>query len=200
MANNNNNFNFNEVTVMPSKKLSKKLRQEQLTKKIKENPFITDEELSELFNVSIQTIRLDRLGLNIPELRERVRNVAKLNYKKVRAIAETEIVGELIDLELNKRGISILETDSSMVFKKTKIVRGHYIFAMAESLAMAVIDADVTLTGVANIKYRVPVLSDQKLVAKAEVTRIRSSNYFVHVKISVKDEQVFRGKFILVSL
>jgi len=185
---------------MPSKKLSKKDRQEKLIKEIKENPFITDEELSELFSVSIQTIRLDRLYLNIPELRERVRNVAKLNYKKVRTIAEAEIVGELIDLQLNKRGISILETDSSMVFKKTKIVRGHYIFAMAESLAMSVIDADVALTGVANIKYRVPVLAGQKLIAKAEVTRIRANNYFVHVKIAVKDEQVFRGKFILVSI
>lgn len=185
---------------MSSKRLSKKDRQERLTKEIKENPFITDEELSELFSVSIQTIRLDRLYLNIPELRERVRNVAKLNYKKVRTIAETEIVGELIDLQLNKRGISILETDSSMVFKKTKIVKGHYIFAMAESLAMAVIDTDVALTGVANIKYRVPVLAGQKLIAKGEVTRIRSNNYFVHVKIMVKDEQVFRGKFILVSI
>ncbi len=184
---------------MPSEKISKRDRQERLIKEIKENPFITDEELSELLKVSIQTIRLDRLALNIPELRERVRNVAKLNYKKVRTIGETEIVGELIDLQLNKRGISLLETDSSMVFKKTKIVKGHYIFAMAESLAMAVIDADVALTGVANIKYKVPVLTGQKLIAKAEVTKIRSNNYFVHVRITVKDEQVFRGKFILVS-
>lgn len=185
---------------MSSKKLRKKDRLERLQKEIQENPFITDEELSELYNVSIQTIRLDRLYLNIPELRERIRNVAKNNYKKVRTIGEAEIVGELIDIELNKKGISILETDSSMVFKKTKIVRGHYIFAMAESLAMAVIDADVALTGVANIKYRVPVLSGQKLIAKAEVTRVRGNNYFVHVKITVKNEQVFRGKFILVSI
>ncbi len=185
---------------MPLKKLSKQDRQERLKDEIKENPFITDEELSELFNVSIQTIRLDRLSLNIPELRERVRNVAKSNYKKVKTIGETEIVGELIDLELNKRAISILETNLSMVFKKTKIVRGHYIFAMAESLAMAVIDTNVALTGVANIKYRIPVLSGQKLIAKAEVTRIRANSYFVHVKICVKDEQVFRGKFILVAI
>ncbi|SHJ95611.1 transcription factor FapR [Paramaledivibacter caminithermalis] len=185
---------------MSSKRYSKKDRQERLKKEIEDNPFITDEELCELFNVSIQTIRLDRLCLNIPELRERVRNVAKLNYKKVRTIGEAEIVGELIDLELNKKAISILQTDSTMVFKKTKIVRGHFIFAMAESLAMAVIDADVALTGVSNIKYKVPVLSGQKLIAKAEVTRIRGKNYFVHVKITVKDEQVFRGKFILVSI
>ncbi len=185
---------------MSAKKLRKKERQEKFLQIIEEDPFITDEELSEMFNVSIQTIRLDRVALNIPELRERVKKVAKQNYKKVRTIGETEIVGELIDLELNKRGISILETDSNMVFKKTKVVKGHYIFAMAESLAMAVIDTDVALTGVANIKYRVPVLAGQKIIAKAELVRIRGNKYFVHVKINVKNEQVFRGKFILVSI
>ena len=34
------------------------------------NPFITDYELCEQFDVSIQTIRLDRTHLNIPELRK----------------------------------------------------------------------------------------------------------------------------------
>ncbi len=185
---------------MSTKKISKKERQKKFLEIIENDPFITDEELSDLFNVSIQTIRLDRVALDIPELRERIKTVAKSNYKKVKTIGEAEIVGELIDLELNKRGISILETDSNMVFKKTKVVKGHYIFAMAESLAMAVINANVALTGVANIKYRVPVLTGQKIIAKAEVTRIRGNKYFVHVMINVKEEQVFRGKFILVSI
>ena len=48
---------------------------------INKDPFITDEELSETFNVSIQTIRLDRLELGIPELRERIRSVASENQK-----------------------------------------------------------------------------------------------------------------------
>lgn len=63
---------------------------------------------------------------------------------------------------------------------------------------MVVIDADVAITGVANIKYRVPVLAGQKLVAKAKVSRVRGDEYFVHVLIHVKDDVVFRGKFILV--
>ncbi|MGL6146742.1 MAG: HTH domain-containing protein, partial [Macrococcoides caseolyticum] len=58
------------------KKLSKHLRQEQLQQLLENDPFITDETLSHEFNVSIQTIRLDRLELNIPELRERIKNVA----------------------------------------------------------------------------------------------------------------------------
>ncbi|WP_129597284.1 transcription factor FapR [Anaerophilus nitritogenes] len=185
---------------MPSKRKSKKTRQVELTEKIEKEPFVTDEELSDHFGVSIQTIRLDRLELGIPELRERIKKVAQKNYSKVISLRETEIVGELIDLNLNESGISILETTIDLAFKKTKVIKGHHIFSMAESLAMAVINAKVALTGVANMKYRVPVLLGQKLVAKAEVVNQRGNKYFVHVKIYVKTEQVFRGKFILVSI
>ena len=65
--------------------------------------------------------------------------------------------------------MSILETDDSMAFERTRIIRGHYIYSLAESLAIAVIDADVALVGVANIKYKNPVYSGTRLVAKAEV-------------------------------
>jgi len=184
---------------MITKKMSKKERQKTLKEKLKEDPFLTDEELMQVFNVSIQTIRLDRLELRIPELRERIKNVAEKSYSKVRSIGGTEIVGELVDLNLGRNGISILETNADMAFKKTNLVRGHHIFAQAESLAIAVIDADVALTGVANIKYINPVTAGAKLIAKAEVVRKRGNKYFVHVFIYVGQDQVFRGKFILVS-
>ncbi len=185
---------------MKAGRLSKKDRLEKLLQVVEENPFMTDEELSDRFKVSIQTVRLDRLELRIPELRQRIRTVATKNTDKVKTLGRSEIIGELIDLELNRAGISILETDKSQAFERTQIIKGHFIFAMAESLAMAVIDADVAITGVANIKYRVPVLAGQKLVAKAKVSRVRGDEYFVHVLIHVKDDVVFRGKFILVSV
>lgn len=185
---------------MSKKGLSKKQRQKLLIATVAEDPFLNDEELAEKFNVSIQTIRLDRMELRLPELRERIKAVAEENYAKVRSIDVTEIVGELVDLELDKRGISILETTSKMTFGRTKVVRGEVIFAQASSLAIATIDAKVALTGVANIKYKLPVYAGQKLVAKAEVTRVRGNKKFVFVRIYVKQQEVFRGKFILVSL
>ncbi len=185
---------------MTIRRKSKKMRQKELLEKIESEPFVTDDELSNSFNVSIQTIRLDRLELGIPELRERIRNVAQKNYSKVISLGKAEIIGELIDLNLNENGISLLETTMDMAFKKTKIVKGHHIFSMAESLAMAVINCKVALTGVANMKYRKPVIAGDKLIAKAEVTRVRGNEFYVHVKINVGQEQVFRGKFILVSI
>jgi acyl-coenzyme A thioesterase PaaI-like protein len=178
----------------------KKERQKLLKEKIKESPFLTDEEIADFFKVSVQTIRLDRLELGIPELRERVLNVAEKNYTKVKSITGAEIVGELVDLNLGQDAISILDTDPTMGFAKTNIISGHNIYALAETLAIAVIDAEVALTGVANIKYKSPVKVGDKLIAKAEVTRVRGNKYFVHVKIRVKNSEVFRGKFILVSI
>ncbi|MDM8534223.1 transcription factor FapR [Clostridiaceae bacterium HSG29] len=182
------------------KKIKKSERHQEIKKVLKNNPFFTDEELSEKFGVSVQTIRLDRMSLNIPELRERVKSVATKNLQKVKSLGEGEIVGELIDLQLNKNAISILQTDESMAFSKTKIVKGHYIFAMAETLALAVIESNVALIGVANVKYRVPVKAGEKLVAKAEVINKRGSEYFVRVWINVNNDQVFRSKFRLVSI
>ncbi len=181
-------------------RLSKRDRQKELRNVMNKDPFLTDEDLAVRFNVSIQTIRLDRLELGIPELRQRMRVAASENYEKVRSMSGAEIIGELIDLELGKNGISIVETSQEMAFKKTKMVMGHHIYSQAETLAMAVIDANVALTGVSNIKYLHPVEAGDKLVAKAEVVRVRGNKHFVHVKIQTKQNQVFRGKFILVTL
>jgi acyl-coenzyme A thioesterase PaaI-like protein len=178
----------------------KKERQSVLLEKLSQDPFLTDEELAEIFKVSVPTIRLDRLELGIPELRERIRNVAKKNYSKVKSLKSKEIVGELLDISLGVGGISMLETDDSMAFERTKIIRGHYIYSLAESLAIAVIDADVALVGVANIKYKTPVYSGSKLLAKAEVKKVKDNKFIVWVNILHKQVEVFRGKFILVSL
>ena len=57
-------------------RLKKQERQKQLTEKLNITPFLTDEELASHFGVSVPTIRLDRLELGIPELRERIKAMA----------------------------------------------------------------------------------------------------------------------------
>lgn len=178
----------------------KRDRQSLLREKIRENPFLSDEELAKTFGVSIQTIRLDRLALGIPELRERTKTVAERTYGIVKSMGSKEIVGELIDINLGERGISILETTEEMVFERSRVVRGQYIFAQAESLAIALIDADVVLTGLANVKFKRPVTVGEKLVAKGEVMRRRGAHYVVLVETKVGTEKVFRGKFSVFAI
>lgn len=98
----------------------KRIRQSLLIDYVKSKPFFTDEELAKLLNVSIQTIRLDRLELGIPELRERVKQLAEATQKKVKSISSSEVSGELLELELGKSGISLMNITEDMVFEKTK--------------------------------------------------------------------------------
>lgn len=62
------------------------------------------------------------------------------------------------------------------------------------------IDAPAAVTGVANIKYKTPIHVGEKLVAKAEVIRQRGNKYFIWVKTRNDVQEVFRAKFIMVSL
>lgn len=180
---------------------SKKLiRHKSLKKLLRDNPFSTDEQLAQMLDVSVQTIRLDRVALGIPELRVRTRTMAEDAQTKVRAIDKKDIVGELLDLELNKIGISTLKIGNEMVLEKTGVARGYYLFAMANTLALAVVDAEVALTEVGNVKYKVPVRPGSQLVAKAVVTHRRSSRYYIFVSIKHNNEEVFRAKYIIVSL
>ena len=180
-------------------RVKKKVRQQMLMDQVKEKPFLTDEELAKLLKVSVQTIRLDRLELGIPELRERIRKMAEHAQNKVKSIQSGEVVGELIDLELGRSGISLLRVTDDMVFAKTKIAKGYYMFSQANSLALAVIDAPMAVTGVANVKYKMPVHVGEKLIAKAEIVKVRGNKFFVWVKTHNDTQEVFRAKFIMVS-
>jgi acyl-coenzyme A thioesterase PaaI-like protein len=179
---------------------TKKDRQNTLIKKIEQEPFLSDEELAVFLGVSVPTLRLDRMELGIPELRERIKNMARDKMESVRTLSSSEIVGEIIDFELGNSAISMLVTDDSMTFEKTDIVRGHYIYSLAESLAISTIDAHVAIVGVANVKYKIPIRSKERMIAKAQVRNKEGSRHTVWVKIFVKDTEAFRGKFILIAI
>jgi hypothetical protein len=110
--------------------LSKLERQRKIKEHILKDPFLSDKKLAELFNFSVQTIRLDRLEMGIPEMRKRIVQVAKNtpSVDKVKSLKKEEIIGELIDIELGKNGIAILKTTKDMAFGRTGIIRSHYNF------------------------------------------------------------------------
>lgn len=183
------------------RRMNRSQRQGELRNRLSQDPFLTDEELARQFGVSVQTIRLDRLGLGIPELRQRIRDMAQRSRGVVRALGTGEIVGELVDVELDRSGLSILETTPDMVFEKSRVVRSHYIFAQADSLALAIVDAQVAVTGLANVKYKRPVMAGERLVARAEVIRSREPDRQVVLVVTrASGDQVFRGKFVVSKL
>ena len=179
---------------------NKRQRHQELLKVIGENPFLTDEKLAEKFSVSIQTIRLDRLELGIVELRERTKTMAQDAYSDLRSIEQQELIGDLLSIELGRRSISLLQTTDQMVFQKNQIVRGHYIFGQANSLAIAVIDASTALTKEATIKYLKPVYEGERLVAVADVIKKTGDKFQIEVKTTSEDKLVFQGIFTVVVI
>jgi len=164
---------------------------------LQENPFVTDEELTKTFQVSIQTIRLDRLELGIPELRERLKLMAARSFDQVRTMPPDEVIGEIIDLQLDKSGISLFDVREEHVFARNKIARGHHIFAQANSLAVAVINDEVALTASAEIRFVRPVRLHEKIIAKAYVRSLSKGKAKVEVLSYVADELVFQGLFTI---
>ncbi|SDY73696.1 Acyl-coenzyme A thioesterase PaaI, contains HGG motif [Evansella caseinilytica] len=178
-------------------KLTKKQRQPLLKDKIAENPFITDEALAAFFEVSVQTVRLDRLELSIPEVRERIKHVARQQYDTVKALPLDEVIGEIIDLELDKQAISILDIREEHVFSRTGIARGHHLFAQANSLAVAIIDDELALTVKANVSFKRRVKVGERVVAKARVADNAHGRTIVEVHSYVDQEVVFHGEFAM---
>jgi acyl-coenzyme A thioesterase PaaI-like protein len=176
-------------------RLKKKQRQTELLDILQQNPFLSDEDLAGAFSVSIQTIRLDRLELGIPELRERIKHVAEQKLDQVKSLQINEVIGDLVDLQLDVSAISILEIGDEHVFSKTLVARGHFIFAQANSLAVAVVNADVVLTGAARIRFIRPVRLGERLVAKAAVVSSNGDQSNVRVETKAGGELVFTGTF-----
>ena len=172
-------------------------RHKLVKEKIEEMPFITDEQLANKFSVSIQTIRLDRMELGIPEMRERIKSVARDQWNEtLKALQIDEVIGEIIDLELDNRAISILDITNDLVFARTKIARGHHLFAQANSLAVAVINDELALTAKSEIKFTRQVKEGERVIAKAIVEGKNEKDLtIVKVNSFVDNEIVFTGVF-----
>lgn len=180
------------------KRRTKKERQQHLLQTIEENPFITDEQLATQFNVSVQTIRLDRMELSIPELRERIKDVAEKNLEnEVKSLPLDEVIGEIIDIELDSRAISIFDVREEHVFQRNGIARGHHLFAQANSLAVAVINDELALTVKANVLFTKPVKAGDRVVTKATVRgqNIERNRTYIDLISTVNNSVVFKGEF-----
>lgn len=184
---------------IPIERLPKRARQQQLVKIIEDNPFVTDQELTRQLKVSIQTIRLDRLELGIPELRERMKLMAERSYDQVRSLPLHEVIGDIVDLQLDKSGISIFEIREEHVFSRTGIARGHHVFAQANSLAVAVINDEIALTFSADIRFIRSVHLGEKCIAKAYVRPMSGNKGKAKVEVFtyVGEEMVFQGNFVI---
>ncbi len=161
------------------------------------NPFLSDEQLATLLKVSIHTVRADRRRAGIPEVRKRGDNLSQALFARARTLSQQEIVGDLLELDLNRGGLSLLEATGEMGLSRSGIVRGHWLFAQANSLAIAVIDAQVALTGDAPVRFQAPLRVGERALARARVVGASRHARKVQVAIKSKERLVFEGTFTI---
>src|SRR5574344_2585923 len=92
-------------------------RNSSIVKYLEDAPYTTDEELAKHFNVSVNTIRLDRARLGIKELKIRLKEKAIENMKNITTISANEFVGDMIEYIPSQRAKSILKTTNNMTFE-----------------------------------------------------------------------------------
>lgn len=187
---------------MPKTDVKRKLRYVELQKYLKLNPLATDEELSKVLGVSINTIRLDRKMLGIKEARLRASDIAKVKMDQITTLSKEEFVGELVEFVPGEHAISKFEAKEYMAFDNISVIKGEYIYSLAETIAISLIPATAALVGVANIKYFESINTSDIVYAHAKVIRKIRSDYVVWVRITDSIEEdigklKFKGKFIL---
>ncbi|HBP64313.1 MAG TPA: transcription factor FapR [Desulfosporosinus sp.] len=179
---------------------SKDERRKILEQELSQHPFFTDDELAARFKVSVSTIRLDRGALGIPELRERTKAVAQEAYSTLKSLDDQELIGELRELVIGERACSELMINESMVLAKARVARGHYLFAQANSLAVALVDSPMALTGSVELKFIRPVQLGELVVAVGKVIKRKKNKYWVQVSVRVGTEEVLRGDWVLFAI
>lgn len=176
---------------------SRKLRHAKITELIAENPMITDSELAENLSVSISTVRLDRALLGVPEFRERLRTMAQNAVSKLQSLSPSEVIGELLELEPDKWALSILQTAKDMAFRFTDIVSDNYVYSQASSIAVAAIKAASVIIDSMRGEYKGHAHVGDVLVARAKVGVNHEGRKIVSVRTSVRDKEIFVGRFII---
>ncbi|HHV54036.1 MAG TPA: transcription factor FapR [Firmicutes bacterium] len=178
-------------------------RRQELLRLVRENPLLTDEELGRALGVSVPTVRLDRLRLGVPPQPERARQLAGVALGDLRSLSEADVVGDLVEVERGRRARSLLRTSPRLAFLNRNLIRGHHLFGQANSLAVAVVDADEVVTASARVRFLRPVYVGAVVEAEAKVRQVRRGpreKWWVDVESRVGSEPVLRGSFLLAVL
>jgi len=172
-------------------------RHDALRAALNADPLVTDAGLAGLLGVSVQTVRLDRLALGIPEVRGRAREVAE---RSLRGQPRRTVRGEVVDLDPGRSAVALLPT-ATAAWAAAPWASDPDLFADAEALALAASGLAPADVQVVNVKFRRATREGGRLVAKAEVLRRRAvgadERRVVLVQIHAGDQPVFRAKFVV---
>jgi hypothetical protein len=164
------------------------------------DPLLSDSELARELGVSVGTIRLDRGVLNVPELRERTRQMAERASSRLTSMKQEEVLGELIELEPNRLALSVLMTSREYAFRHTSLIADHYIYAQAATLAIAAVKEDMVIVGSARAQFMHSAHVGDRLIACAKVGTHKENKYVVSVHTRIGSREIFVARFVVIAI
>lgn len=178
----------------------KQKRHRQLIELLDADPLLSDSDLARELGVSVGTIRLDRGILNVPELRERTRQMAENASSRLTSMKQEEVFGEIIELEPNRLALSVFSTNREYAFRHTNLIADHYIYAQAATLAIAVVKEDLVIVGSARAQFRQSAHVGDRLIACAKVGTHKGNKYVISVHTRVGNREIFTARFVVVAI
>ena len=178
----------------------KQKRHKRLIGLLDSNPLISDNGLASELGVSLGTVRLDREALKLPGLRERTRLMAERASSRLTSMKQEEVVGEILELEPNRRALSVFTTNREYAFRHTNLIADHYIYAQAATLAIAVVREALAIVGSARVHFSRSAYVGEHLAASARVGTHKDDKYVVSVHTVVGEREIFVARFVVLAV
>ena len=175
-------------------------RHKRLVGLLDSDPLMSDNRLALELGVSVGTIRLDREALNMPGLRERTRLMAERESSKLASLKQEDVLGDILELEPNRRALSVLPTSREYAFRHTNLIADHYIYAQAATLAVAVVREALAVVGSARVRFSHSPYVGEKLTAAARVRAHKDGKYMVSVHTRTEEREIFVARFVVVAI
>jgi hypothetical protein len=179
---------------------AKQKRHKRLAALLDSDPLMSDNRLALELGVSVGTIRLDREALNLPGLRERTRLMAERESNRLASLKEEDVLGDILELEPNRRALSILPTSREYAFRHTNLIADHYIYAQAATLAIAVVREALAVIGSARVQFSHSPYVGEHLTAIARVRAHKDGKYMVSVHTRAEEREIFVARFVVVAI
>jgi hypothetical protein len=179
---------------------AKQKRHKRLVALLDTDPLMSDNRLALELGVSVGTIRLDREALNLPGLRERTRLMAERESNRLASLKQEDVLGDILELEPDRRALSVLPTSREHAFRHTNLIADHYIYAQAATLAIAVVREALAVIGSARVQFGHSPHVGERLTAIARVRAHKDGKYMVSVHTRVEDREIFVARFVVVAI
>jgi hypothetical protein len=116
------------------------------------------------------------------------------------SMRQDEVMGEILELEPNRRALSVFSTNREYAFRHTNLIADHYIYAQAATLAIAVVREALAVVSAARVQFSRAAFVGEKLAALAKVGTHKDDKYVVSVHTRAGEREVFVARFVVAAV